>query len=294
MSLSSLPKPPGPGASLGSASTSSSAVSSTEAKLDAALIDAISAAVDAKLRGVSEKLDAALALDKTKPGAKAKSGLMSALQAAHAAPPKPGKIKVAAAAPAAAAPAAIPAAAAVAAAAIDDDDDDDEEKVPSPEPAATASGASSDRIAHVTLAQAASSSSVMSWIQLQNFQDKRNRRECLALAAAIDALLEDGVPVESTGLEILCRRLTAVHESDKNKNWDWAAAIEWPYAADSLLTHQLRARVVKDAAAISRLREKATKRSSGSKPTNRNQNTSSNNFKSKFGVGSKSAGAAQQ
>lgn len=254
---------------------------SRASSLDPKLLEAISAAVSARLGAVEANLDKVLQLapattaaKKKKPAAPAKQGLVSAL--------KPHFATLSASS-----------AAVEAKDELDSDVDDD-----FPDPDAGASDSSGESYAPTVLANARTAGSVLNWVNGQDFVKTRNRYEAVALAAAIDSLVKD-VPASHLGIEILCRRLTGVHLADQNNNWDLCKAVEWPYASQSLLDQRLMTRAVKDAAAIGRLRDRAAKKPSksferrGFSKSGSKSNNSFNNSKKSSGVGSKSAGAAQ-
>ena len=236
-----------------------------------------------KMQAATSVLDQVLSLDKSakKPAPK-KTGLVSALQAHHGGP-SDGPHATASVS------------ATLGRKGVDDFDDDDAEDQPDqPEP-----DNSSPVYAPTVLANAHKSGSVSNWVKAQTFKKTRNQFEAIALAAAIDALLnEDGVSASAQGVEILCRRLTGVHLADENNNWDLCKAVEWPYDSESLLDQRLLSRAIKDAAALGRLRDRLVKPSGKGKSFNRRTFTSSsstNHTNKKFGksgVGP-SAGAAQ-
>ena len=181
----------------------------------------------------------------------------------------------------------------------DPEDDDDEENDANVETKVEETPAA---YAPVVLANATKNgSSVLSWVKAQEWNRNRNQRECTAIGAAIDALISEGVDRNGEGLEILCRRLSGVHAADKYGNWKVCQAVEYPYSSESLLSQQLLSKAVKDAAALDRLEKRAnnnnassSKRRNYNNNNNNNNNRNSSSFKSKFGVGSKTAGAAQQ
>jgi hypothetical protein len=162
---------------------------------------------------------------------------------------------------------------------------------------------SSERYATVVLANASTAGSVLNWVKAQTWNRSRNMHECIAIAAAIDAFLAEGLDDGSDGMEILCRRLSGVHAADKFNNWDLCKVVEYPYSSESLLNQQLLSRAVKDASARVRLLNRASKSTSSSKrggvrntfgggARNDNNNNKPSSFKSKFGAGSGSASAA--
>jgi len=256
-------------------SKTSSSVDSQASSLDPKLLDAITAAVGARIGAVEANLDKILQLAPTAGKKKTaavptKSGLVSALK------PHFGM-------------------ASASATSSDPIEESDEEDFPDPE-AVTEPAA--DSYAPTVLANAKTAGSVLNWVNGQDFVKTRNRFEAVALAAAIDSLVKD-VPASHLGIEILCRRLTGVHLADQNNNWDLCKAVEWPYASQSLLDQRLMTRAVKDAAAIGRLRDRAAKKPSksfdrrGFSKSGFKPNSNFNNPKKSSGVGSKSAGAAQ-
>jgi hypothetical protein len=147
-----------------------------------------------------------------------------------------------------------------------------------------------ERMAPTVFRNTQSAGSVLNWVNSQEWNTARNRRECLALAAALDTLVAEGVDTNSDGIEILVRRLSGVQLADKYDNWDLCQAVEWPYASQSLLDQHLLARAIKDAGAIARLRDRSKGKASSSSssfgrrsfyPTKK----FNNNPKKKSGVG---------
>ena len=160
-----------------------------------------------------------------------------------------------------------------------------------------------DRYAPVVLANARTAGSVLNWVKAETWNHKRNYYDCRAIAAAIDALLEEGVDADGKGIEILCRRLSGVHTADKFNNWEVCKSMEYPYASETLLDQRLLSRALKDASTRTRIQDRANKTSSSGfkrrnnkygNNNNNNNNKTSSTFKSIFGVGSGSAGAAQR
>ena len=79
--------------------------------------------------------------------------------------------------------------------------------------------------------------------------------------------------------------------------------MEYPYASETLLDLRLLSRALKDASTRTRIHDRENKTSSSGfkrrnnkygNNNNNNNNKTSSTFKSKFGVGSGSAGAAQR
>jgi hypothetical protein len=113
--------------------------------------------------------------------------------------------------------------------------------------------AADDSYAPSVLRNARLVGSVTQWCQLQQWNQARNKHECLALAQAMDALLSDGVGVRSLGLEIMARRLTGVHLADQHGSWDLCKAIQLPSVAETLLTHNQLSKVIREASAMQRV-----------------------------------------
>jgi hypothetical protein len=92
------------------------------------------------------------------------------------------------------------------------------------------------------------------WVNSQDFKAPRNKREVEVLAQALDQLLLEGVSMEtSLGMEVLARRLAAVHLADQSKNWKIAEAIQLPTVASSLLPQAELNAVIRTAATMTRL-----------------------------------------
>jgi hypothetical protein len=264
----------------------------SKVQLDGAIAKAISDAVQQQLKGLSSKLDAVLSLPPTssKPTKSPKpSGLVSALAASHGLSPPTASSS----APAAAASPQF-------AGDVDGDEDDADEDQPAAAAPTASTSAAVERFAPVVIANAkASGGSVLQWVNAQPFNHTRTKHEAVAIAAALDAFIAEGIDLSSDGIEILCRRLSGIHTADRFNNWDLCKAVEWPYSSESLLGERLMSRAVKDASALSRIRDRASSKPSSksfnrrsfnqSKPSNQNQSS----FSKKSGVGSRSAGAAQ-
>jgi len=132
------------------------------------------------------------------------------------------------------------------------------------------------------------------WVNQQHFKNNRNQRECVALAAIIDALNNEDV---GTALEIAYRRLTGVHLSDMHNNWHLASQVEWPYGSSTTVSLSTLNSITRAASSFARLQTKAsgTSRSFSSSNYKPNKNNKKN-FRpshSKSGVGSTQAGASR-
>jgi len=129
--------------------------------------------------------------------------------------------------------------------AIPDDDgfDRDEDVLP----------AHDEKMAMKILTRALTMGSVSAWTQAQSFKAVRNKKEALVLAQAIDAFLKEVDPQQSVGLEILCRRLAAIHLADRTSNWNMANAIQLPTVADSLLPQADLSQAIRSAASLGRI-----------------------------------------
>lgn len=128
---------------------------------------------------------------------------------------------------------------------MDDQSEDEEPVVQQP-----------DRLAPKVLERALTHGSVSAWAQARSWKQARNQREVGVLAQALDALLDEGVKQESLGVEILCRRVTAVHLADKTNNWTLASAVQLPTVADSLLPLADLNQVIRNASAMARVEAK--------------------------------------
>lgn len=120
--------------------------------------------------------------------------------------------------------------------------------------AATQTGLSalSERVAERVLQQAEIYGSLQAWVRVTQWNSVRNRYECEPLAQGIDALLAEGVPRDSIGLEILLRRLTGVHLADSTGAWGVADAVAWMPHGGSLLPRNVMRAAYKDAEALKR------------------------------------------
>ena len=106
------------------------------------------------------------------------------------------------------------------------------------------------------LARAKAIGSVSLWCNQVNVKNFRNKRECLALAEAFDALLAEGINEDSKGLDILARRLIGVQLADNSGDWALCQAIQGPSMMESVLPRQQLAKALRDAAAIRRINDR--------------------------------------
>ena len=150
-----------------------------------------------------------------------------------------------------------------------DDDKDPPTPVAASAPAAAAAAAAGDasgaavrragngrarvRIAAEMLRNCIPYGSVTSWVKQNDWKSGRNKHECEALARAVDALLAEGVPVKSTGIEILMRRLSGVHLADQHSEWQLADSVAWNPLGNSLLPRAEVTRALKEADQLKRL-----------------------------------------
>lgn len=95
--------------------------------------------------------------------------------------------------------------------------------------------------------------SVKSWVKMYEWKNARNRRECEAIAQAVDALRAEGATTSSLGLEILLRRLSGVQLADLTGKWEACESVAWSSLGNSLLPRTELRRVLKDADQMSRL-----------------------------------------
>jgi hypothetical protein len=95
--------------------------------------------------------------------------------------------------------------------------------------------------------------SAKSWVKMYDWKISRNRREAEAIAQAVDALRAEGLPVSSTGLEILLRRLSGIQLADLTGKWEACESVAWCSSGNSLLPRAELRRVLKDADQMSRL-----------------------------------------
>jgi len=158
---------------------------------------------------------------------------------------------------------------------IDNSDDDAEAATPvagaaaaaaAADAAAAAAGAASGpaarrgtngraraRIAADMLRNCVPYGSVTAWVKQNEWKSGRNKHECEALARAVDALLAEGTPVKSTGIEILMRRLSGVHLADQHSEWQLADSVAWNPLGNSLLPRAEVTRALKEADQLKRL-----------------------------------------
>ena len=131
------------------------------------------------------------------------------------------------------------------------------------QPPPDSSSSSEERLAAKIIERATSMGSFTAWAQAQNFKSARNRNEVLVLAQALDAFLRENVDIELLGIEILCRRVAAVHLADQNSNWKLADAIQLPTVATSLLPQADLSQAVRTASSLARVEGSLRPRSSG-------------------------------
>jgi hypothetical protein len=105
-----------------------------------------------------------------------------------------------------------------------------------------------ERIAPATWANISSMyGSASNWVRFTPFNNARNQHECRRLADALDHLVRDGVPLASTGMEILVRALTGVQYADHRKDQRALEEIEWT-PPGTILPHAFIQQVQKDGA----------------------------------------------
>lgn len=109
------------------------------------------------------------------------------------------------------------------------------------------------RIASQMLRNCATYGSVTAWVKQTDWKSGRNKHECEALARAVDALLAEGTPAKSTGIEILMRRLSGVHLADQHSEWQLADSVAWNPLGNSLLPREEVTRALKEADQLKRL-----------------------------------------
>lgn len=120
------------------------------------------------------------------------------------------------------------------------------------DPLASESG-SEDKMAAKITERALTMGSFTAWAQAQKFKSPRNKNEVLVLAQALDAFLKDNVSIDLMGMEILCRRVAAVHLADQSSNWKLADAIQLPTVASSLLPQSDLNQAVRTASSLARV-----------------------------------------
>jgi hypothetical protein len=95
------------------------------------------------------------------------------------------------------------------------------------------------------------------WVEhVATFKSDRNRLEVLAWASAIDALHESlGARAwDEEAMELMVRRLLAVHSADSSNNWTLAKQLEMASRSDTLMPSSMLQRVFKNAAATQQLK----------------------------------------
>ena len=85
------------------------------------------------------------------------------------------------------------------------------------------------------------------WVKAYTFKTNRNYHECATIAAAVDALLDDGVVATARGIDILLRRLVGVQLADKHDGrWTVADQISG-LPGDALLDRAMESEILKSA-----------------------------------------------
>ena len=134
---------------------------------------------------------------------------------------------------------------------------------PSAASAATAAAAAAPskkpaRVAPSMLEQVSLYGSVQSYVKTIEWKNARNRHECEAIAQAVDMLLKERVSKNSTGIEILLRRLSGVQLADHVGEWKVADSVAWNPQGNSLLPRDEVRRALKDAEQLKRLYSSAS------------------------------------
>jgi hypothetical protein len=101
--------------------------------------------------------------------------------------------------------------------------------------------------------------SVLQWMRQASWQNLRHSYEARSLAQAIDAFRQEGVTASFEGMEILVRRLAALHQADQYDDNALIHALEWCPPQNVIPRATLRV-ALKDAAQRNRLRPNQTHR----------------------------------
>ena len=109
------------------------------------------------------------------------------------------------------------------------------------------------RVADAVLEQVRLYGSLQAWVRMTEWVQQRNKYECEAIAQAVDALIKEGVPSSTLGVEILLRRLNGVHLADRYGSWEVCSAVQWSGPSNTLLPRDELTRVFKEAAQLKRL-----------------------------------------
>jgi hypothetical protein len=137
----------------------------------------------------------------------------------------------------------------------DDDDDghDGGEEFTSNRDSESPAESKQKRLATEILERVEPYGSVKSWVKMYEWKNARNRRECEAIAQAVDAFRAEGATTSSLGIEILLRRLSGVQLADLTGKWEACESVAWSSFGNSLLPRSELRRVLKDADQMSRL-----------------------------------------
>ena len=100
--------------------------------------------------------------------------------------------------------------------------------------------------------------SFQSWVARTDWKQGRNRRECEAIAQAVDALLSKN---KRLAVEILVRRLGGVHLADHTENWDACDALQCSSYGGSLFPRDELKRAMRDADRMNRFNRGSKDRS---------------------------------
>jgi hypothetical protein len=119
---------------------------------------------------------------------------------------------------------------------------------------------------------------LLEWVKPQYFKEQRNKRECLVLAQAVQAILEEDSDI---ALEIIVRRLLGVHAADKNNNWHFCSALEFDDSSVSLIPQSTLTRCVTRAAQLERVAAPTNKSRSYSNSNWGRRNNNNNNYSNK-------------
>jgi len=121
-----------------------------------------------------------------------------------------------------------------------------------------------ERIAAAVVASIAHHGNFVSWCRFVEWRSARNRHEVTAWAAALDAMVAEGITSDSTAMEIAVRRLAGVYEVDQGRSWAVAKALAWD-APGTLLPRTALKSALREASLAEKLEKKGKASSSSSR-----------------------------
>jgi hypothetical protein len=94
------------------------------------------------------------------------------------------------------------------------------------------------------------------WAEGVRWNKPSHKKEALVLCVAADRFDDSGVDIDNPGLEVIYLRLAALEMADVDGNWECADGLLHDITTNNLVSRQLRAQLLRDAARRRKLKLK--------------------------------------